>query len=69
GKGEIHRSVELTLKRSEFKRARRFLLNLRVEDGDHKVVDAIRDLPIEISEVAQLEKVLLQLHVALKPKD
>lgn len=69
GKGEIHRSVELTLKRSEFKRARRFLLNLRVEDGEHKVVDAIRDLPIEISEVAQLEKVLLQLHVALKPKD
>ena len=69
GKGEIHRSVELTLKRSEFQRARRFLLNLRVEDGDHRVVDAIRDLPIDIADSAQLEKVLLQLNVALKPKD
>jgi len=69
GKGEIHRSVELTLKRSEYQRARRFLLNLRVEDGEHRVVDAIKDLPIEISESGQLEKVLLQLNVALKPKD
>ncbi len=69
GKGEIHRSVELTLKRSEYQRARRFLLNLRVEDGDHRVVDAIKDLPIEITEAGQLEKVLLQLNVALKPKD
>lgn len=69
GKGEIHRSVELTLKRSEYQRARRFLLNLRVEDDDHKVVDAIRDLPIEISDPALLEKVLLNLNVALKPKD
>jgi len=69
GKGEIHRTVELTLKRSEYQRARRFLLNLRVEDGDHRVVDAIKDLPIEITEPAQLEKVLLQLNVALKPKD
>ena len=69
GKGEIHRSVELTLKRSEYQRARRFLLNLRVEDGDHRVVDAIKDLPIEINEAGQLEKVLLQLNVALKPKD
>jgi hypothetical protein len=69
GKGEIHRSVELTMKRSEFRRARRFLLNLRVEDGDQRVMDAIRDLPIEITDIAQLEKVLLQLNVALKPKD
>jgi len=48
GKGEIHRSVELTLKRGEFTRARRFLLNLRIEDEDRQVVEAIRDLPIEI---------------------
>ena len=46
GKGEIHRSVELTLKRGEFSRARRFLLNLRIEDEDRQVVEAIRDLPI-----------------------
>jgi len=69
GKGEIHRSVELTLRRQEFKRARRFLLNLRVEDSDRQIVEAIRDLPIEISDPSQLERVLLQLNVALKSKD
>jgi small GTP-binding protein len=69
GKGEIHRSVELTLKRGDFRRARRFLLNLRVEDGEMQVVDAIRDLPIEISDPADLERVLLHLNVALRSKD
>jgi signal recognition particle receptor subunit beta len=69
GKGEIHRSVELTLKRNEFRRARRFLLNLRVEDSDRQTVEAIRDLPIEIQDPSQLERVLLQLNVALKSKD
>ena len=69
GKGEIHRSVELTLKRGEFSRARRFLLNLRIEDEDRQVVDAIRDLPIEIQDAKSLERVLLQLNVALKSKD
>jgi hypothetical protein len=69
GKGEIHRSVELTLRRNEFRRARRFLLNLRVEDADMQVVDAIRDLPIEISDPADLERVLLHLNVALRSKD
>ena len=69
GKGDIHRSVELTLKRAEFDRARRFLLNLRVEDSNQLVVDAIKDLPIEIQDAASLERVLLQLHVAVKSKD
>ncbi len=69
GKGDIHRSVELTLKRAEFDRARRFLLNLRVEDSNQLVVDAIKDLPIEIQDAAGLERVLLQLHVAVKSKD
>ena len=69
GKGEIHRSVELTLKRGEFTRARRFLLNLRIEDEDRQVVDAIRDLPIDIQDSTTLERILLQLNVALKSKD
>ena len=69
GKGEIHRSVELTLKRVEFSRARRFLLNLRIEDEDRQIVEAIRDLPIEIQDAKTLERVLLQLNVALKTKD
>ncbi len=69
GRGEIHRSVELTLKRGEFSRARRFLLNLRIEDEDRQVVDAIRDLPIEIQDAKSLERVLLQLNVAIKSKE
>jgi mutual gliding-motility protein MglA len=69
GKGEIHRSIELTLKRGEFSRARRFLLNLRIEDEDRQVVEAIRDLPIDIQDARTLERVLLQLNVALKTKD
>lgn len=69
GKGEIHRSVELTLRRQDFQRARRFLLNLRVEDADRRVVDAIKDLPIDIHDISTLERVLLQLHVALRSKD
>jgi len=69
GKGEIHRSVELTLRRNDFRRARRFLLNLRVEDSDRQIVEAIRDLPIEIQDSSQLERVLLQLNIALKSKD
>lgn len=69
GKGEIHRSVELTLKRHEFHRARRFLLDLRVEDADARVVDAIRDFRIDISDPAGLDKLLLHLAVALNSKD
>jgi len=68
GKGEIHRSVELTLKKTEFQRARRFLLNLRVEDGELQTVDAIRDLPIEI-DASDLDRVQLHLNVALRSKD
>ncbi|HSM13783.1 MAG TPA: hypothetical protein VLA66_06915 [Thermoanaerobaculia bacterium] len=69
GKGEIHRAVELTLKRAEFHRARRFLIDLRVEDADARIVDAIRDFPIEISDPTGLEKLLLHLAVALNSKD
>jgi hypothetical protein len=34
-----------------------------------QVVDAIRDLPIDISDPADLERVLLHLNVALRSKD
>lgn len=69
GQGEIHRSIELTLRRPEYQKARRFLLNLKVEDENHRVVDAIRDLPIEIADPTSLERVQLSLNVAIKPKD
>lgn len=69
GKGEIHRSVEMTLKRAELQRARRFLIDLRVEDTDSRVVDAIRDFRIDISDPSGLEKLLLHLNVSLSSKD
>jgi hypothetical protein len=69
GKGEIHRSVEMTLKRAELQRARRFLIDLRVEDTDSRIVDAIRDFRIDISDPSGLEKLLLHLNVSLSSKD
>lgn len=69
GKGEIHRTVELTLRRAEYQKARRFLINLKVEDENHRVVDSIRDFPIEIADPAAFERVQLSLSVAIKPKD
>lgn len=69
GKGEIHRSVEMTLKRTELQRARRFLIDLRVEDTDSRIVDAIRDFRIDISDPSGLEKLLLHLNVSLNSKD
>ena len=69
GRGEIHRSFELTVKRAEFRRARRFVIDLRVEDADAKIVDAIRDFPIDIHDPGALDRLLLRLQVALNPKD
>ena len=45
------------------------LLDLRVEDADARIVDAIRDFPIDISDPSGLEKLLLHLNVALNSKD
>jgi hypothetical protein len=69
GRGEIHRSIELTLKRADFKRARRFSVSLKVEDGDNKIVDAIGDLQVELQDLSNLEKVLLHLNIALNAKE
>lgn len=69
GRGEIHRSIELTLKRADFKRARRFSVSLKVEDGDNRIVDAIRDLQVELQDLSNLEKVLLHLNIALNAKE
>ncbi len=66
---EMSRDIQLTLKRADFKRARRFSLTLQVEDGDNHVVDAIRDLQVDIENVQQLEKLLLHLNIALNAKE
>lgn len=69
GQREMSRDIQLTLKRADFKRARRFSLTLQVEDGASHVVDAIRDLQVDLDDVQQLEKVLLRLNIALNAKE
>jgi hypothetical protein len=69
GQRELARDIQLTLKRADFKRARRFSLSLLVEDADQRVVDGIRDLEVDIEDVAQLDKILLHLNIALRAKE
>jgi signal recognition particle receptor subunit beta len=69
GRTELSRNIEMTLKRSEFARARRFLLSFQVEDEHHRVVDAVRDLQVEIKDTADIEKLLLRFNIALHAKE
>jgi hypothetical protein len=69
GHGQLYRDIQLTLKRADFERARRFSLTLQVEDERHQVVEAVRGLEVEIQNPNQLEKVLLKLNIALNSKD
>jgi mutual gliding-motility protein MglA len=69
GRGELSRNIELTLKRADFQRARRFLVSFQVEDDQNRVVDAVRDLKVEIKDAANLEKLLLHLNIALNAKE
>ncbi|HEY7214455.1 MAG TPA: hypothetical protein VIC28_07480 [Thermoanaerobaculia bacterium] len=68
GRGELSRTIEMTLRRSDFQRARRFLVSFQVEDDQHRVMDAVRDLQVEIKDAASLEKLLLHLNIALSSK-
>jgi signal recognition particle receptor subunit beta len=69
GRGEVSRTIELTLKRADFQRARRFLVSFQVEDDQHQVMDAVRDLQVDLKDVAGLEKLLLRLNIALNAKE
>jgi len=69
GRAELSRNIEMTLKRSEFARARRILLSFQVEDEQHRVVDAVHDLPVELKDTADLEKLLLRFNIALHAKE
>lgn len=68
GSGEISRSVELTLDRQDFERARRFLVQLSVQDDDRQVVESLHDLEVDLGDLASLERLLLRLDIALNPK-
>jgi signal recognition particle receptor subunit beta len=69
GRGELSRSIELTLRRADFQRARRVLVSFQVEDDQHRVMDAVRDLAVDIKDAASLEKLLLRLNIALNSKE
>jgi signal recognition particle receptor subunit beta len=69
GHGQLYRDIQLTLKRADFRRARRFSVTLKVEDDERRVVEAVRDLEVEIDDPSGVDKVLLKLNVALNPKD
>jgi signal recognition particle receptor subunit beta len=69
GRGELSRSIEMTLRRADFLRARRVLISFQVEDDQHRVMDAVRDLPVDIKDAAGLEKLLLRLNIALNSKE
>jgi hypothetical protein len=69
GRGELSRNIEMTLKREDFQRARRFLVSFQVEDDQHRVVDAVRDLQVEIKDAGSLGKLLLHLNIALNAKE
>jgi signal recognition particle receptor subunit beta len=69
GRAELSRSIEMTLKRSDFARAKRFLVSFQVEDDQQRVVDSVRDLKVEIQGAASLEKLLLRLNIALHSKE
>jgi len=69
GRGELSRNIELTLKRADFERARRIRVSFQVEDDQSRVMDSVRDLPVEIKDAASLEKLLLRLNIALNAKE
>ena len=68
GAGELRRDIQLTLPRDEFRRARRFSVTLEVEDEDRRVVEAVRDLRVDLQDTGSLEKLLLRLNIALSAK-
>jgi signal recognition particle receptor subunit beta len=71
GRAELSRNIEMTLKRADFARARRFLLSFQVEDEQHRIVDSVRDLQVEIKDTGDstIEKLLLRLNIALHAKE
>ncbi len=68
GTGELRRDIQLTLPREDFRRARRFSVTLQVEDGDDRVMEAVRNFQVDLHDTESVEKLLLRLNIALAPK-
>jgi mutual gliding-motility protein MglA len=69
GRGELSRSIEMTLKKSDYQRARRFLVSFEVQDDQHQIVEAVRNLEVDLRDAAGFEKLLLHLNIALNAKE
>ena len=69
GRHELSRNIEMSLKRSDLQRAKRVLISFQVEDDQNQVMDSVRDLPVEITDAASLEKLLLRFNIALNAKE
>jgi hypothetical protein len=69
GRHELSRNIEMSLKRSDLQRAKRVLISFQVEDDQNRVMDSVRDLPVEITDAASLEKLLLHFNIALNAKE
>jgi len=69
GRSEVSRNVELTLKRSDFMRVRRFSVTLQVEDADSQVVESVQGLRVDVSDLTDFQKLLLRLNVALNARE
>ena len=69
GQGSLIGPRYLYPRRADFQRARRFLVSFQVEDDQHRVMDAVRDLQVDIKDAAGLEKLLLRLNIALNSKE
>jgi hypothetical protein len=69
GRGELSRSIEMTLRRADFQRARRVLVSFQVEDDQHRVMESVSDLQVDIKDASGLEKLLLRLNIALNSKE
>jgi len=68
GTGELRRDIQLTLAREDFRRARRFSVTLQVEDEDARVMEAVRNLRVDLHDTESVEKLLLRLNIALATK-
>jgi hypothetical protein len=68
GTGELCRDIQLTIPRADFERARRFSVTLQVEDAESRVVEAVRNLRVDLHDTASVEKLLLRLNIALAAK-
>ena len=68
GGQEITREIRLTLDRDDFERAQKLLLNLQVEDGDHRVVDALKDFQVDLADIERDDALILRLSIDVRAK-